>query len=322
MWKTIIRRILILIPQLIVISAFVFVLSFIMPGDAFTGMVSDDPLFAQRMEELREIHGLNDPWYTQYWRWISGVVTSFDFGDSVLTNRPVTELIGERAGNTFRLSLLSLVFTYLIAIPLGVLAARKKGSLLDRGILLYTFIALAMPTMVLAMINVYVFGIRLGWFPFRGSVDVTLTPGSIEAFFSRIYHLFLPAITTALLGTVSIINFLRSEIVDTQNSDYVMTARSKGVPTGKVYSRHILRNSLLPVVSMFGVSIAFLLGGTIFIERIFAYPGIGTLFLDSIVQRDFSVSNTLVMMFAFFTAMGTLLGDILLTVVDPRIRIR
>ena len=322
MWKTVVRRFLILIPQLIALSLFVFALSQFMPGDALFGLFAEQDIDAAQIQVIREELGLDLPWYQLYWRWISGIITEGDFGRSLTQARSVTDVIGDRIGNTFRLSLLTLALQYLIAVPLGVIAARRRGTVIDRAIVFYTFFAMAMPTIVLALLMLFTFGFNLGWFPIRGSVDVLAPSGSFQYFISRMHHLILPAATGALLGTVFIINVLRAEIIDTQNSDYVTTARSKGVPANRVYSRHILRNAVLPIVSGIGFAITGLLGGTVFIERIFSYPGMGDLFVTSIITRDFPISNTLILMFAFLTAVGTLLGDILLTIVDPRIRVR
>ncbi|MCL2573209.1 MAG: ABC transporter permease [Defluviitaleaceae bacterium] len=321
MWKTVVRRLLIFIPQIIVVSIIVFFAAQAMPGDAISGLIGEQADAAE-VAHLRAIHGLDRPIHEQYLRWVGGILTEFDFGMSIAHSRPVTDLIGDRAGNTFRLSLLTLVFTYAIGVPLGVTAGRRRGTILDKIIVTYTFFAIAMPTLIFALINLFIFGFQLELIPIRGSVSVEITPGTFEHVLSRLHHLVAPALTGALLGTVAIINFLRSEVIETQNSDYVTTARSKGVPTRVIYRRHILRNSVIPVVGGFGMAIAFLLSGTIFIERVFSYPGMGDLFISSIINRDFPVANTLILMFAFFGVVGTLLGDIFLAMVDPRIRIR
>jgi len=321
MYKTLIRRFLILIPQLIVISFVVFILSSIMPGDALTGMRDNPSIDREHIERMRAYHGLDDPWPQQYIRWLGRIVTQGDFGRSITHQRPVTELIGERFSNTFWLAIVTAFLTYLIALPLGIIAGRYHGKGIDKGIGFYTYFALAMPTIVLALIFLLVFGFRLGWFPVRGSVDAwAMTP--FEIFVSRMYHMILPAITGALLSTVGIIQYLRSEIMDYEVSDFVTTARSKGVPQNKVYSKHIFRNALVPISSEFGIVVALMLAGTVFIEQIFGYPGLGDLFLSSITGRDFTTINALILLVSSIIAMGGLVSDIILTVVDPRIRIK
>lgn len=308
-----------MIPQLFVLSLLIFVMAQFMPGDPFTGSITPDTDPA-RIEELREKAGLNDPWYEQYGRWIGNAVQG-DFGKSYTYKMEVSKLIGERALNTFWLSFISVILLYIIAIPLGVLAGRYSNSALDKSIILYSFVTYAIPTFVLALIFLYFFGYKLNWFPTGGSVDVQYDQGTFGYAWSKMYHMLLPAITYAILGTTSIIQFLRSEIIDAKAQDYVRTARSKGIPMRKVYTRHIFRNSLLPIAAFLGFTITGLLGGSIFIETIFSFPGMGQLFISSIGSRDYSVITALVMLFGFLTLLGSLLSDIIMSIVDPRIRI-
>ncbi|WP_332650339.1 oligopeptide ABC transporter permease [Lysinibacillus sp. 54212] len=319
MWKTIVRRFLIMIPQLFVLSLLIFFMAKFMPGDPFTGMITPETDPA-RIEELREKAGLNDPWYEQYARWMGNAFQG-DFGKSYTYKVQVTTIIGERALNTFWLSLLSAFLLYLIAVPLGILAGRYNNTLFDRGVVLYSFISYAIPTFVLGLLFLYFFGYQLSWFPTGGSVDVKQDPGTLGYIMSKIYHMLLPAITYALLGTTAIIQYLRTEVIDAKTMDYVRTARSKGIPMRKVYTRHIFRNSLLPVAAFFGFTITGLLGGSIFIEQIFSYTGMGHLFISSILSRDYSVITALVMLYGFLALLGSLLSDIIMSIVDPRIRI-
>ncbi|MDR0272103.1 MAG: ABC transporter permease [Clostridiales bacterium] len=316
----IIRRILILIPQLIIISILVFILGAMMPGDALSGMI--DPGVSAEVRELqREKLGLNDPLAVRYVRWIGGIVRG-DFGESFIHRRPVLEVIGERMANTFFLSLAILVLTYTIAIPLGVLSGRYSGTVVDKAILFYVFVSLAMPTMVLGILMILFFSFYLGWFPSSGSVDaIVLAKGSAgEILANRLHHMVLPAATGALVGMVGVVFMLRANIIDRAFSDYVTLARSKGVPEGAVFRRHILRNSLIPVAAGFGFAISGLLTGQLFIERIFQYPGMGHLFFSSVKAQDFAVVNAIILIFSALTALGMLISDILLSITDPRIR--
>ncbi len=320
MWKTIVRRLIILIPQVFLISLLVFLLANFMPGDALTGKI-DPNVSPARLEELRQQWGYYDPWYVKYINWVKNLLQG-DLGESTAYKMPITQLIGQRAANTFWLAVMTTVLTYIIGITLGIVSGRYNEKLQDKLIVFYTFIALAMPSVVLGLINIFIFSFKLKWFPVGGSVDVTYTAGTLPYYGNRIYHMILPAITGALLYTVSIIQYLRSEIIDYKNSDFVTTARSKGIPEKKVYSRHIFRNALLPVASFMGYDIAGLLGGSIFIENVFSYPGMGKLFLESIQRRDYAVVNALIILFAVLTVLGTLLSDIIMSIVDPRIRIK
>ncbi|EMS73164.1 ABC transporter permease [Ruminiclostridium cellobioparum] len=320
MWKTILRRLLVLIPQVAVLSLLVFILASFMPGDALTGKI-DPNVSPERLEELREKWGFYDPWYVKYGRWVTDALSG-DLGESTSYKIPVTELIGNRAANTFWLSLLTLGITYIIGISFGVISGRFNGKPVDKAISFYTFLALAMPSIVLGVINIYFFSLKLNWFPMGGTVNVGMQPGTLSYFLSRIHHMLLPAITGGVLYPVGVIQILKSEIVDYKISDFVMTARSKGVPEKTIYTRHILRNAFLPTAANLGYDIAFLLGGSIFIERIFSYPGMGNLFLDSILRRDYAVVNALIILFAVLTVLGTLISDIIMSAVDPRIRIK
>lgn len=319
MRKTIVRRFLIMIPQLFVLSVIVFILAKLMPGDPFTGLITPqtDPT---RLAELTEKAGLNDPVHIQYLRWIGNALQG-DFGISYTYKRDVGDLISGRATNTFLLSLLSVLLLYLLAIPLGILAGRYQNSRLDKTIVLYSFVTYAIPTFVLSLVFLFIFGYRLEWFPTSGTIDIKYNQGSFGYYWNRFYHIILPSVSYAILGTTGIIQYLRSEIIDAKAMDYVRTARSKGIPMRKVYSRHILRNSLLPIAAFLGFTITGLLGGSIFIETIFGYPGMGQLFVSSILSRDYSVITALVMLYGFLALLGSLLSDIIMSIVDPRIRI-
>lgn len=319
MWKTVLRRILAMIPQLFILSIIIFLLAKSMPGDPFTGLITPqtDPAV---LEELRRKAGLYDPIHVQYIRWIKNAFQG-DFGLSYAYKIPVKTLIGQRATNTFVLSLLSTVLTYCIAIPLGVLAGRYQNSKLDKMVILYNYISYAIPTFVLSLMMLWLFGYTLNWFPKTGSVTIGLNPGTFKYYFDKLYHLILPSTTYALLATVGIIQYLRNEVIDAKSLDYVKTARSKGVPEKKVYSKHIFRNSLLPIAAFFGYTITGVLSGSVFIELIFSYPGMGNLFISSISTRDYSVVTTLILLFGFLTLLGSLLSDIIMSIVDPRIRI-
>ncbi|MBD8026682.1 ABC transporter permease [Ureibacillus sp. Re31] len=319
MWKTIVRRFLIMIPQLFVLSVIIFILAKFMPGDPFTGLITPETDPA-RIAELQEKAGLNDPWHIQYVRWVGNAIQG-DLGLSYTYKRDVAALIGERALNTFWLSLLSVILLYLIAIPLGILAGRYQNSFLDKSIVFYSFVTYAIPTFVLSLVFLFIFGYQLHWFPTNGSVNIEHEAGSLSYYWDKFYHIILPSITYAILGTTGIIQYLRSEIIDAKSMDFVRTARSKGIPMRKVYSKHIFRNSLLPIAAFLGFTITGLLGGSIFIETIFGYPGMGQLFVSSISSRDYSVITALVMLFGFLALLGSLLSDIIMSIVDPRIRI-
>lgn len=321
MIKFIIRRLLLTLPQIVILSFIVFLLAQAMPGDALTGLI-DPNITAEAIEAQREAMGLNNPWYVQYWDWFTGVLQG-DFGRSFRHSRPVTDIIGERLYNTIALSALTLVLTYAIALPLGIIAGRYNGSWKDKLISGYTFFALAMPSFTMGLLMLFLFGFNLGWFPTGGSVAAAArAAGGFEYIISRIQHMFLPAFSLAVISTTAIIQYLRSEIIDLEQREFIVTARAKGAGERRVYNKHIFRNSLLPVASFLGFQIAFLIGGAIFVESIFSFPGMGELMISSITTRDFTVMTALILMFGVASIVGALLSDIILTLVDPRIRIK
>ncbi|WP_308551872.1 oligopeptide ABC transporter permease [uncultured Peptoniphilus sp.] len=319
MWKTVLRRVLLMIPQLFILSLLIFIMAKQMPGDALTGSIGGN-VKPEVLEQIRRESGWYDPWYQQYWRWISKAVQG-DFGKSFQYKQPVTRIIGARAANTFALALFATVLSYMIALPLGIKAGRNPGSKFDKGVILYNFISYAMPSFVLYLFTLLLFGYVLKWLPTMGSVDPHIAKGTFAYFLNRMKHLIMPAGCIAVLSTTGTIQYLRNEIIDAKTQDYVKTARSKGVPMKKVYSHHIFRNSLLPIAAFFGFQITGLLGGSMIAERIFNYPGMGNLFIDAILLRDYSVVNALVMLYGFLNLLGSLLSDIIMSIVDPRIRI-
>ncbi|MFJ8530764.1 oligopeptide ABC transporter permease [Bacillus sp. NPDC094106] len=321
MWKFILRRVLIMIPQVFLLSILVFALAKAMPGDALTGAEIANPKADPKvLEEQREKLGLNDPIPTQYVRWITHAVQG-DFGVSYAHKLKVTDLIGERLGNTVLLALLILILTYLIAIPLGIISGRWNDTWADRFITFYNFLGFGTPLFIFGLVMLFLFGFLFPIFPTSGSVDPQAATGSFAYYLSKFNHMILPALSGALIATVGTVQYLRSEIIDTKHKDFVRTVRAKGVPESKVYSRHILRNSFLPIAAFLGYEITGLIGGSIILENIFGYPGIGQLFFQSVTQRDFSVVTALVLLTGFATLLGTLLSDIILSIVDPRIRI-
>ncbi|MFD3258966.1 oligopeptide ABC transporter permease [Paenibacillus lentus] len=320
MWKTILRRLLIMIPQIILLSILVFIMAKALPGDALTGML-DPSVDPSMLEEQREKLGLNNPWYIQYWDWITRAVQG-DLGQSFRFKMPVADLIGQRITNTIWLSLVTLVITYLIAIPLGIISGRYNDSWGDRLITGYTYLGFAAPLFIFALLMLWIFGFHIRLFPTEGSVTPGLVPGTLDYMVSKIYHLLLPALSMALITTVSTVQYLRSEIIDTKQKDFVLLARAKGASESRVYTHHILRNSLLPIAAFFGYELTGLIGGTVFIEYIFSYPGMGQLFLNSILIRDFSVVTALVLLYGIASILGSLISDIILGIVDPRIRIK
>ena len=318
MWKTILRRLLMMIPQIIILSVIAFAVAKMMPGDPFTGLI-DPSIDPAVIEKMRIEAGYYDPIHIQYFRWIGNVLQG-DFGQSIIFKQPVLSIIMQRMSNTIWLSLLTMILTYLIALPLGMIAGRYQNSIADKIIVFYNFLTFSTPTFIFAILLLWLFGFSLGWFPTRGSVGSGVE--GIAFIFSRLHHMVIPAVTMAILSTTSTVQYLRTGVIDAKGQDYVRTARAKGVPEKVVYNRHIFRNSILPIASFLGYELTGLIGGAIFVESIFTYPGMGQLFITSLSSRDYSVILALLLLFGFGTLLGTLLSDIIMSIVDPRIRIK
>ena len=319
MWKTVLRRILIMIPQIIILSILVFFLAKMMPGDPFTGQINPntDP---KQLEALKRAAGLYDPAPVQYARWVGNLFKG-DLGTSYIQHVAVTSLIADRAVNTFWLSLLSTAICYAISIPMGVTAGRHQDEWQDQAVQIFNYVTFAIPPFVFYILGIWLFGFTLGWFPISGSVSPSAS-GFWGTLGSQLYHIILPAILVGLITTTSIVQYLRTGIVDNKVEDYVRTAHSKGVPEKVVFNKHILRNSLLPIASSFGTVITGLLSGSMIVESVFSYPGMGKLFLDSIGQRDYTTLTALRLIFVILTLLGNLLSDIIMSIIDPRIRIK
>lgn len=319
MWKTILKRVLIMIPQLILLSMIVFILAKMMPGDPFTGLINPNSSQAT-INHLKHVYGLDDPVPVQYLRWVKNLLHG-DFGQSYIQHVSVSSLIADRAQNTFWLSLLSTLLLYGIAIPMGIAAGKHEGEWQDRAISIFNYVTYAIPGFVFYLLGLWLFGFTLGWFPISGTVSANAS-GFWGVFWSRLDHMILPAILYAIIATTGTVQYLRTGIIDNKVEDYVKTARSKGVPEKVVFNKHILRNSFLPIAAFLGNTITGLLGGSMIIETVFSFPGMGKLFLDSIAQRDYTTLTALIMIYGTLTLLGNLFSDIIMSLVDPRIRVK
>lgn len=320
MYKYIIRRVLIFIPMLFALTIIVFGLALLAPGDALTGQSLADPnVDPEVYEQQREALGLNDPIPVQYFRWI-GSVAQGDLGNSLVFNgRSVAELIEARFANTLYLGLFSLGITILVAIPIGIYSARHPYSLLDYGATGFGFFGLSIPNFFFGLVAIYLLSIKLGWFPAQGTLS---TPGltGFEAFINRMHHMILPGITLGLAGTATYMRYMRSEVLDVLGSDYIRTAKAKGMSERNVLYKHTLRNALIPIITLMGFEIGVLLSGAVITEQVFQYPGLGTLFLSSITNRDYPVVMAIAMILGILILIGNLLADIFYSIIDPRIR--
>jgi peptide/nickel transport system permease protein len=319
MHKYIFRRILQFIPMVFLITVMVFGLAKAAPGDPLTGERLDPNIDPEVYEIRREALGLNDPIPVQYWNWLSSVSTG-DFGDSLqYTGRSVMELIQARIWNTFYLSIFALGVTLVIAIPIGIYSANRKYSLFDYGASTFAFLGLATPNFFAGLLAIYVFAFTLGWFPAQGTTTAIGLTG-FELFIDKLRHLVLPGLTLGLASTAAYMRYMRTEILEVKGSDFIRTAHAKGLSNESVLYKHTLRNALIPIITLLGLEFGTLLSGAIITERVFNYPGLGTLFLGAISNRDYPVIMAINLILAITILVGNLLADIFYAIVDPRIR--
>ncbi|MFC2949465.1 ABC transporter permease [Virgibacillus sediminis] len=319
MHKYVIRRILVFIPMLLMLSMIVFTLAKTAPGDPFTGRILDPDINPEVYEQQREALGLNDPLPVQYAHWALSMAKG-DFGESMYyKGRTVSSLIEERIMNTIHLGMLALGITLLVAIPIGIYSARNPYSLLDYSATAFGFLGLAIPNFFFGLIAIYFLSIKLGWFPAQGTITGVESTG-LHALLSRLHHMILPAITLGLAGTATYMRYMRSEVLDVLGSDYIRTARAKGMTDRNVLYKHTLRNAIIPIVTLMGFEFGVLLSGAIITEQVFNYPGLGTLFINSITNRDYPVIMAITLLLGVAILIGNLLADIFYSIVDPRIR--
>ncbi len=299
-----------------------FVVIHLAPGSPTDLQTTLNPLAGEASRaRLEALYGIDRPLYVQYWDWLSRVV-QLDFGNSMSSDaRPVMEKISERLPLTIGINVASLILTLLIAVPIGVLSAWKQGSLFDRGMTVLVFIGFAMPGFWLALLLMLYTGLEHQWFPLSGLVSLDYPALSFWGKVTDIAsHLVLP-VTVITVGSIAgMSRFMRSSMLEVLRQDYIVTARAKGIPAHTVIFRHALRNALLPVITLLGLSVPGLIGGSVIIETIFALPGLGQLFYTAVMARDYPLIMGNLVLGAILTLLGNMLADICYGLADPRIR--
>lgn len=316
-----IRRLLCIIPMLLGITIISFVLIHLAPGKPTIIEQSLNPKVSLEVRErLIKIYGLDKPLYIQYLNWLNRLVR-FDFGRSFADSRPVLEKILERLPVTLTINLLSLIFMLVLAIPLGVQSALNAHKPFDKLMTVLVFITFAMPTFWIALLLMNLFAIRLGWLPVSGikSLDFDYF-NNWQKFTDLSRHLILPVFVSSITGIAGTLRYMRSSMLEVLTQPYICTARAKGLPEKQVVYKHALRNAILPIVTIIGFSIPGLLGGSVIFESIFALPGIGKLFYEAVMMRDYPLIMAEVVLGAVLTMSGNLIADISYAYVDPRIR--
>jgi len=320
----IIRRLLWMVPLLFGVSVISFALLKAAPGDPVSAILAraareGGGMTAEDRAQLREQYGLNDPAYIQYFRWL-GEVSQGNLGESTRSNAPVFDVIKQRLPNTIKLSLVSLVLTLAIALPLGILSAVKQYSRLDYGLTLISFAGISVPQFWLALMLLYVFALQLGWLPSFGMRSAYVEDDFMSRTIDSIKHYILPVTSITIVGLTGYMRYQRAAMLDVIKQDYVRTARAKGLSERKVILKHAWRNALIPIITLLGYVFVILVEGSIVVESIFSWPGMGLLAVDSLQQRDYPVVMAIVLLSAVLILLGTLLSDILYALVDPRVR--
>ena len=323
MLRYIAKRLLFMVPLLFGITVICFTVMHLAPGSPTDLQTQMNPRASVEMKErLRSMYDLDKPLPVQYIRWV-GKLARLDLGVSFSTDRrPVADKILERLPITILLNVLSMLLIFVVAIPLGVLSAVRQDSLFDRVTAVIVFIGFAVPTFWLALLLMILFGIHLGWLPISGirSLNAEYLPPAM-AFWDLIRHLILPVLLAAFGGLAGLSRYMRANMLAVIRQDYILTARAKGLSERAVIYRHALRNALLPVITILGLSIPGLIGGSVIFETIFAIPGMGQLFYMAVMARDYPVVMGILFIGAVLTLFGNLIADVFYALADPRIRV-
>ena len=329
----ILERALVSIPIMFGVAIIVFLFMRLTPGDPVDIMMGrSGAVSTGEIEKLRSEFHLDQPLYVQLWIFLKDAVRG-NLGYSYVQKTPVTTLIKDRLPATIELAISALVFSLIIALPIGILSAVRQNSLFDRLSMAGAFLGISMPGFWMGIILILIFAVKLHWLPVQGRIDFTahlaqgtgffildsILTGNRVALISSLKHLVLPGITLGAMEAAVIARVLRSSMLETLRSDYVVLARSKGAPEWRVVMKHALRNALIPTVTVIGLQVGVLLGGNMIVETVFSWPGLGRMVVSAIFARDFPLVQGSVMIYAFTFVMANLIVDILYTYLNPKI---
>jgi len=316
------RRILLLIPLMFGITLITFTVIHLAPGEPVEMQMAMNPKVGKEARErLQKFYGLDKPLHVQYVTWLKQLA-QLDFGRSFSSdNRPVLDKIKERLPVTLSLNIVALVIEFGLAIPIGVLAAVHRNTLLDKGITVFVFLGFAVPTFWLALLLMYLFGVKLNWLPISGLHTLGYESyGWFGQLLDLAKHLVMPILVASFGSLAGVSRYMRSAMLQVIEQDYITTARAKGLSERVVIWKHALRNALLPLITLVGFSLPGLIGGSVIFETIFSIPGMGQLFYQGVMARDYPVVMGILVIGAFLTLLGNLLADISYALADPRIR--
>jgi len=312
MLSYILRRIVSTLPVMAIVALFVFSLLYIAPGDPAV-VIAGDQASPEDVERIRQSLGLDRPFLIQFGSWVWRILHG-DLGTSIFTNLPVSTMIGQRLGPTLSLMVITLLLTIVVAVPLGVVAAWKAGSFIDRAIMGFAVFGFSLPVFVVGYVLAYVFALELEWLPVQGYTPLD------QGFWPWLQNLILPAIALGCVYIALVARITRAAMLEVLQQDYIRTAKAKGLGQGGILFIHALKNAAVPIVTVIGIGIALLIGGAVVTESVFAIPGLGRLTIDAILRRDYPVIQGIVLLFSFVYVLVNLMIDVTYTLVDPRIR--
>jgi peptide/nickel transport system permease protein len=312
MFAYIIRRILATIPVMAVVAIFVFALLYLSPGDP-AAIIAGDTATVADIARIRANLGLDQPVYIQFGSWVWRLLHG-DLGISIFTNLPVTALIEQRLEPTVALTLSTLLVSVVVAIPMGVLAAWRAGSWIDRVVMVFAVLGFSVPVFVLAYILIFLFAIWANVLPVQGYVSIT------QGLWPFLSHIILPSIALGMIFAALIARITRASMLDVLAQDYIRTAQAKGLSSEQVLIGHALKNAAVPIVTIIGIGVALLIGGVVVTETVFAIPGLGRLTVDAILRRDYPIIQGIILVFSGAYVLVNLLVDLSYTLLDPRIR--
>ncbi len=308
-----------MIPLLLGVSLLTFLLMSLAPGNYFTALKQNPQVSPETIARLQAQFHLDKPWYVQYFYWLENIFRG-NFGYSMAYKISATSLIFSRLWNTFTLSLLAMVIAWAVAIPLGISAAVKRDTWVDRGSSLIAFVGLSISEIVLALLALW-FAAATGWFPIGGAPGPSFGLSAMQQFGDYLYHLILPALVLAASDIAGIMRQMRSNLLDTLRAEYITAARARGLGEGWVIYKHALRNAINPLLTIFGFSLASLLSGAFIVENIMAWPGLGRLTMEAFFAKDSYLVVDCVVMATALLVIGNFIADLLLAWSDPRIRL-
>lgn len=312
MWTYIARRLLLMIPVIVMVALLTFLLIRLIPGDPAGQMLGLDATM-QEIEEVRQEMGLDQPLYKQFLIWAGNVIKG-DLGHSIFLNQPVSTAIVEHLECTISLALLALTYSVLVAVPIGVIAAVKQNAWQDKLVMSFALFGVSAPSFWLGLMAIFIFAVYLGWFPSQGYEMLA------DGFRQWLWFIILPALSLGIQTAALIARMTRSSMLEVLRQDYIRTARAKGLKENRVIFKHALKNGLIPVLTVVGMTLGQLLGGAVITETVFSLPGIGQLVITAIKNRDYPMVQGVIMFIAVIYVCANLLVDILYGWFDPRIK--